>query len=129
MKFLVGEWLKAAKDDIAIITEIIDNEHLTHMVAFHAHQCIEKCFKATLEHFEEEIGKIHDLRTLYKKVTKHIKLDIDSDLIEKLSGLYIDARYPGELGLLPYGKPTISDAQKFHQFAEKIYNDIWKALE
>jgi len=25
----------------------------------------------------------------------------------------IDARYPSELGLLPYGMPTVKDAQEF----------------
>ena len=30
---------------------------------------------------------------------------------------YIDSRYPGDMGLLPYGKPTLEDAKEFHEFA------------
>jgi len=42
--------------------------------------------------------------------------------------LYIDARYPGNLGLLPKGKPTLADAQQFYEFAQKIYQNVKKSL-
>ena len=35
MKFLPGEWLRSAESDIETMDEIIDNPHLTHVVAFH----------------------------------------------------------------------------------------------
>ena len=41
-----------------------------------------------------------------------------------LDSLYIDARYPGDFGLLPDGKPTLDDAQAFYNFAEKIFKNI-----
>jgi hypothetical protein len=37
-----------------------------------------------------------------------------------------ESRYPGELGLLPNGKPTLEDAREFHDFAAAIYNDVKK---
>ena len=46
MTKITAEWLKAANDDLLVIESIIKNEFLTHMVAFHAQQCVEKCFKA-----------------------------------------------------------------------------------
>ena len=49
MEKLAGEWLKAAKDDIDVIEKIIDDEHLSHVVAFHSQQCVEKTFKAIFE--------------------------------------------------------------------------------
>jgi len=30
-----------------------------------------------------------------------------------LHQLYIDARYPVDFGLLPYGKPSLEDARRF----------------
>jgi len=45
MKKLTEEWLKAAKDDLNVIERIIDDVHLSHIVAFHAQQCIEKVFQ------------------------------------------------------------------------------------
>jgi len=38
MKKLTEEWLKAAIDDLNVIERIIDDVHLSHIVAFHAQQ-------------------------------------------------------------------------------------------
>lgn len=40
MKKISEEWLKSAQDDLRVIERIIQDERLTHMVAFHAQQCI-----------------------------------------------------------------------------------------
>jgi len=53
MKILTKEWLNFAKDDLDVAARILDDEHLTNMVAFHSHQAVEKCFKAVAE--EKEI--------------------------------------------------------------------------
>lgn len=42
MKKLTEEWLKAAKDDLDVIERILSAAHLSHIVAFHAQQCVEK---------------------------------------------------------------------------------------
>mgnify|MGYP001371865132 CR=1 FL=1 len=65
MKVLTQEWLKASRDDLEVIQEILEREDLTHIVAFHAEQCVEKAFKAVLEEKCMEIPKIHNLVTLY----------------------------------------------------------------
>ena len=64
MKKLVNAWLKAALLDLKNIEKIIDDEFLTPMVAFHAHQAIEKSLKAILELQQTKIQKIHKLQTL-----------------------------------------------------------------
>ena len=38
MKEVSRDWLKAATDDLETIAKIIDHEHLTNIVAFHAQQ-------------------------------------------------------------------------------------------
>lgn len=48
-KELALEWLEAVTADLKTIERTLDDEGLTHMVAFHAQQSIEKCLKALLE--------------------------------------------------------------------------------
>ena len=129
MKKLTNEWLKVAKDDLDVIGRIISDKHLSHVVAFHAQQCIEKVFKAVLEENEIETPKIHNLVTLYGMAETIIGLEIELQMLQTLDSLYIDARYPGDLGLLPNGKPSRQDAEKFFNCAKTIaeyVNNIYK---
>ena len=128
MKIMTNEWLKVAKDDLDLIKEILNRIHLTHLIAFHAEQCVEKSLKAVLEEFEQEIPKIHNLEKLLSLVKSYIDLDIDISIIEKLDKLYIDSRYPSDLGLLPDGKPSLIDASEFYEFAKMIYTKIYDFL-
>ncbi len=43
---------------------------------------------------------------------------IELDLLILLDQLYIDSRYPGEMGLLPDGKPTVDESTKFFYLAK-----------
>lgn len=129
MKAITKEWLKAANDDLLLIEKIISDEHLTHLAAFHAQQSIEKSFKAVIEEHELELEKIHNLQRLYKSIEKQIDLNIDMQLIKMLDKLYISSRYPGDLGLLPEGKPTLEDVKEFFDFAKDIYIQIKQVFE
>lgn len=128
MKAITSAWLSAAQDDLTLINEILHNESLTHLVAFHAQQAIEKAFKAVLEEFDGSVPKMHILETLLPKVTHHVELGGDLDLLEDLDKLYIDARYPGDFGLLPSGKPTTAEAKKFYDLAIAIHKIILNVL-
>jgi hypothetical protein len=33
----------------------------------------------------------------------------------------MESRYPGDLGLLPEGRPSLKQAQIFYDFAQKVY--------
>lgn len=68
--------------------------------------------------------KIHKLVTLYAKVETFIKIELDFSILKTLDALYIDARYPGDLGLLPDGKPTIEEAENFYNFAIEVFNIV-----
>ncbi len=85
MKNVTSEWLRSADDDLQVIREIIDNVALTHMVAFHAQQAIEKSFKAVLEEFGETVPKIHSLETLLPKVRVCLHFPVELDLLEDLT--------------------------------------------
>ena len=44
MRAFTKEWLKASNDDLLTIGKLLNDAHLTHIVAFHAQQSIEKSF-------------------------------------------------------------------------------------
>jgi HEPN domain-containing protein len=97
-------------------------------VAFHAQQSIEKVFKALLEEHGIETYKIHNLVTLFGRLETIIGAELDLSLLKTLDSLYIEARYPGELGLLPNGRPTLADARKFYEYASGIFARVSKQL-
>ena len=66
MKEVTEKWLRAAADDLRVIDKISSDEHLTHMVAFHSQQCIEKSLKAVIEEYEIGSLRIHNLERLYE---------------------------------------------------------------
>ncbi len=129
MKKTSEQWLKAAEDDLRVLARIASDEYLTHMMAFHSQQCIEKSLKAIIEEYELGHIRVHNLSRLFEIVRPKATFDADMVLIEKLDKLYIDARYPGELGLLPNGKPTREDAQRFYHFAQSLHDQIRQMLE
>jgi HEPN domain-containing protein len=100
------EWLNAAKDDLALIEHILPDVQLTHLVAFHAQQAIEKALKARLDSQGKSVPKTHSLNRLFELNSMSFVGD-DADLVNILDELYIEARYPVELGLLPNGKPSL----------------------
>ncbi len=128
MKETTDQWLTAAEDDLRVVARIASDDDLTHMVAFHSQQCIEKCCKAVIEEYELGHMRVHNLGRLFEIVRPKVPLDADVVLIEKMDKLYIEARYPSELGLLPDGKPTRADAQEFHACAQSIYQQVKRAL-
>ncbi len=121
------EWLKSSKLDLENIQYILEAEHLTSIVAFHAQQSIEKSFKAVIEYQDKKIPKQHDLLKLKNMIADVLPVEND-DMLDSLNALYLESRYPGELGLLPYGKPILEDAQEFYATALKIFEDVCTLL-
>jgi HEPN domain-containing protein len=130
MKSITLNWLTAARDDLELIQEIIHNETLTNLLAFHSQQAIEKSFKAILEEYDGNVPRMHNLETLLPKVNRHvIFMNAELELLEDLDKLYIDSRYPGDFGLLPNGKPTVDEAKKFYKLALLIHEAVTVALK
>ena len=126
-RVLALEWLKAAYDDLESIRYIIHADHLTNIVAFHAQQTIEKSFKAILEFENTPFVKTHNLEKFYSLLEK--KPEIGMDELMLVNELYIESRYPGEMGLLPHGKPSPEDAKEFFAFAEEVFGKVCEVLE
>jgi len=129
MKRASGQWLESGEMDLGSIEQIIQRADLTPVAAFHSQQCVEKCLKAVLEEYARRVPKEHSTLKLYGLVRDLIPLEVDRDILTDLDDLYIESRYPGELGLLPNGKPTREDAQRFHRFAQSLYEQIRQMLE
>jgi len=129
MKRMAAEWLKSASLDLENVSHIIKIENLTPVAAFHCQQCVEKCFKAVLENEEREPPKTHDVFKLYVLISDSGNFDFDQNMLFSLRDFYIDARYPGNLGLLPNGKPTLVEAREFYKFATTVYETISRKLK
>jgi len=117
-------WLLSALADLRNIEHITSDDFLTHMVAFHAQQCVEKCFKAMLENAGKRVPKEHSTLKLYGLVKNELSADIEIDLLTDLDDLYIESRYPGDLGFLPHGKPSPDEANEFFELAQYIFEMV-----
>jgi HEPN domain-containing protein len=124
MKQQTREWLNAANDDLVTIENILGNSVLTNIVAFHSQQAIEKSVKAIIEEFGVAFIKTHNLQTLIMKIEEIIPLNANDLIISELDRLYIDARYPADLGLMPDGKPTLNEAEIYYREALNINKQI-----
>lgn len=82
--------------------ESMFSKEITNMVAFHAPQAIEKSFKAVIEEFYQGNVKTHRLQSLYSKIDSVIS-GINERILAEPDTVYIEARYPGDLGLMPLG--------------------------
>ena len=63
----------------------------------------------------------------YNRVS-YILNNLDEDILSILARLYIESRYPSDIGLLPYGKPSIDAAKIFYNFANNVYNRVCEIL-
>lgn len=124
--FQAKEWLKAAYSDLRSIEHILNDSFLTHVVAFHSQQAIEKSLKGMMENSSTDIPKVHKLETLISKVDTELPCKVE--ILETLDLLYIESRYPGDMGLLPHGKPALKDAEEFYSEAKNIFEHVCRSL-
>lgn len=129
MKAITCEWLDRAHDDLNAAHALLHYPDLTHVAAFHAQQATEKALKAALEEYDLGLLKTHSLTRLLEVVNSRLTVMLDQDMLDRLEAVYIEARYPSELGLLPYDKPSQKDAMEFCAFAQDAYQRICLALQ
>jgi len=128
MKQTTKDWITAAEDDLLAAKILGYDVRITNLAAFHCQQCLEKCFKAMIEEMDKPSIKSHDLIRLH--LNANIQLSISElVLLGIINEVYIDARYPGDLGLLPHGKPTVSEIEDFMIFCESILNRITHQID
>jgi len=124
-------WLEYSKRDLAAAKGLSKDEYVANVACYLSQQAAEKAIKAVAEEHDLDVPKVHDLIFLYKFIKKNTgtKLNLDEDRLRKLSTVYINARYPAELGLLPDGLPTEKDARCFYEIAEEVLNRVLNALK
>jgi HEPN domain-containing protein len=122
------DWIIASEDDLLAARKLASEDRLTNVVAFHCQQCLEKCFKAVIEEQGKPSIKSHDLLRL--QLFAEIQLsETETILLGIINEVYIDARYPGDLGLMPHGKPTIAEVEQFIAFSEHLFIRLKNQLE
>lgn len=129
MKATTAEWLARAADDLKAAEVLLAQPELTNIVAFHAQQAVEKALKATTEELDLGLMKTHSLTRLYEIVKPFRPVISDVDMLDRLEAVYVEARYPGDLGLLPYGKPDRDEVAEFYSFAGGVVAAIRTGLE
>ena len=127
MKQTTKDWLTAAEDDLLAAKKLAGEDRLTNVAAFHCQQCLEKCFKAVIEEQGKPSIKSHDLLRLQLNANIQFK-EPETILLGIINEVYIDTRYPGDLGLLPHGKPTRSEIEAFILFCDTIFTHLMEQL-
>lgn len=128
MKQTTNDWFSAAKYDLLAAETLASDSRLTHLAAFHCQQCLEKSIKAIIEENEKPAIKSHDLFRLQFAASIQLS-ENELNLLGIINEVYIDGRYPGDLGLLPQGKPTISEIKTFIDFCNEIYTRLKQQVE
>ena len=129
MKKQVEDWILLADNDLYAAEIILKDEYpLTNIVAFHCQQTIEKYLKAFIIENDIPMIKTHDLIKLNGMIKDIKDLGIDETKLMTINEVYIESRYPSELGLMPYGIPSNEQAESFIEFAKKVKSIIINEL-
>lgn len=127
MKPFTQEWLLRAEEDLKAVALLRSQPGLENTCAFHCQQCLEKSLKALIFEQTGNIPRIHDLAALYARVEPQLA-GIDVEMLEEISDVYTDVRYPADIGYLPQGSPTNSDIDRFAQFTQSMFTRIQASL-
>jgi len=130
MKKRVEAWLRYARLDLDAAYKLLENSNLTQISAFHCQQAVEKSLKALLEEASNKVPRTHDLERLYGLIEDFkIILEVDEDLLDQINDVYIEARYPSDMGLLPDGVPSDETVTMFYEFSKNLYDQVVKKLD
>src|ERR1035437_2782588 len=129
MKTSTQQWLDFAKADLLNCERIIDDDLLTAIVAFHSQQAVEKCFKALIEEKNLTIPRIHNLVRLYSVIEGFLEQPFETRELLAFDSVYINSRYPSDIGMIPTGKPTKQDAKEFYESSKRIFNEISRLID
>lgn len=131
MREAAKNWVEFAKRDFEAAKSLVKDEYLANICLFHCQQTLEKLFKAVLEETKIRIPRIHSLTTLFEQLPTELKNKnfITYEELGLVDDIYIDARYPGEVGLIPGGFPTIKDALEVLEITNKAHSVIIEFLK
>lgn len=116
------KWAKFAEEDYRLVL-FLRNEttQFYGAICFHSQQFIEKIMKGVLEGAGDIPPRTHDINALARRLAKeNSAVPLTEDEILLLSSVYIDTRYPPDVGLLPNGAPTKKDVDSVINSVLKI---------
>jgi HEPN domain-containing protein len=128
MKDTTKEWLILSEKDLSAAGILIKDKQLLNIAAFHSQQAIEKAMKAFLEEKECVIPKVHNLERLYSLIGGNELFKFDMSMIREIDRVYINSRYPADLGLMPYGNISDDDARRFLEYARFVFEKVKECL-
>jgi HEPN domain-containing protein len=129
MKKQVEDWILLADKDLFAAEILLKEQYpLTNIVAFHCQQVIEKYLKAFIIEKNVPLIKTHDLIKLNGMVNEIKNLNIDENKLIVINEVYVESRYPGDIGLMPDGIPTFEEVKEFLEHAKEVKIIINKEL-
>lgn len=97
MKEITKRWLEFVDDDINTAKDLLCKTERVKVVTFHLQQAIEKTIKAYIQEKQtDDPPKTHDLVALIQVAELVIDPDVRK-LLEELTYIYIESRYPTSL--------------------------------
>lgn len=129
MKTSTRQWLEFAQTDLRCCENNLKDEFVTNVVAFHAQQAVEKAFKALIDEKGIRMSRIHNLSRLYALIESFLISPIEELELEMLDNVYTSSRYPGEMGLLSTGKPTMKESKELYEIARRIYDILFQSIK
>lgn len=127
---IAESWLRHAAEDLKSAEVLLEAE-IYGMVCFHAQQAVEKTLKAMLAGAGQSIPRIHNLIRLRRLVEDALgcTLAVDEEALMFLNDVYLDSRYPTDLGVLPSGLPDAGDARRAYDYAIKLHEGLISILK
>jgi HEPN domain-containing protein len=129
MKATTRQWLDFAQTELRSCENNLHDEFVTNIVAFHAHQAVEKVFKAMIEEKELAPPRVHNLIHLHSYIEQYLNVPVNLGHLEELDSVYTSSRYPVDIGILSNGKPTLTEAKELYENAKKIFEIILQAID
>lgn len=116
------KWLEFAEEDYQVLEYLWKSKSKFYRsICFHGQQYVEKILKGIIEYAGDTPPRIHDLNALNQKCQKSgVEIPLNETEILFLSSVYIDTRYPPDVGLLPKGEPLKSDAELAVKACKKL---------
>ncbi|MBA7655670.1 hypothetical protein ES703_63577 [subsurface metagenome] len=130
MRKLTEQWLRYAADDLRAAEITIEKQIYT-IVCFHSQQCSEKGLKAILQEKNIKPPTIHNIKVLKDMAESALgsTLDISVEEATFLGQVYVESRYPLDIGLLPHGEATKEDADRALEITRRVFTQIRRLLE
>jgi len=131
MKEKTKVWVELAKRHFTAAKLLADEDYVINVALFHCQQTVEKLLKALLEEFDFKVPRVHTVVELYDRLPDYVRKKVIIDIIklQSIDDIYIETRYPSDIGLLPSGFPTKNDFIRYFEIAKDIFNKIILFLE